>query len=198
MAKNNQTAGVENGNIGQRMKELRKEQNLTLTEVATAANLSTSHLSQIERNKTTPSLMTVASVAEALNVNVRDFFDSSDAQVFVQRAQHRVPVEGATQPLHATVLTAVAGPWQIQVTRLVLQPDLSSLDLPGFAGEVLGFVLDGALGIELDDENYALYEGDSIHFDASLGQHIYCLGERPCTVLWCSSPTLPISSLSTP
>ena len=196
MAKNDQNERAENGNIGQRMKDLRKEQNLTLAEVATAANLSASHLSQIERNKTTPSLMTVASVAEALNISVRELFESSDPQVYLQRIANReVSFEAESQPLHVSLLTAVSGSWQIQVTRLVLQPGSRDLELPEFTGEALGFVLEGALGIELGDERYELQTGDSIHFDASVGQHIYCQGEQACTLLWCSSPPLPISSL---
>jgi len=194
MAKNDPNENAVNGQIGQRMKILRKEQNLTLAEVAAAANLSTSHLSQIERNKTTPSLMTVASVAEALNVSVRELFESSDHPVHLQRANRRVAFEAESQPLQASVLTAGSGSWQIQVTRLVIQPGAQALELPEFVGEALGFVIEGAMGIELGDEIYELQTGDSIHFDAMVGQHIYCQGEHPCTILWCSSPPLSTSS----
>jgi transcriptional regulator with XRE-family HTH domain len=197
MAKNNQNENAVNGKIGLRMKALRKEQNLTLAEVAAAASLSSSHLSQIERNKTAPSLMTVASVAEALNVSVRELFESSDPQVYLQRANRRGSIEAKSQPLHASVLTAATGSWQIQVTRLVIHPEAEDLELPDFVGEALGFVLEGAVGIELGDEIYELQSGDSIHFDASVGQHIYCQGEHPCTLLWCSSPPLLTSSFET-
>ncbi len=197
MAKNTQSENAENGSIGQKMKDLRKEQNLTLAEVAAVANVSISHLSQIERNKTTPSLMSVASIAEALNISVRELFESPDPQVYLQRTNYRVSVEAESQLLHATTLTAGTGSWQLQVTRLVLQPGFRGLELPEFTGEALGFVLDGVLGIELDDEIYELQTGDSIHFDASVRTTINCQGEHPCIILWCSSPPLLISSLDT-
>ncbi|MCO6450772.1 MAG: helix-turn-helix transcriptional regulator [Caldilineales bacterium] len=181
----------ENGNIGQRIKELRKEQNLTLAEVAAAANLSSSHLSQIERSKTSPSLMTVASIAEALSVNIRELFtDVSDPYYFVHRADRPGVRQTQSQSIDATLLTASTGAWQIQVTKLTIQPDVAPMRLPAFTGEVLGFVIEGRLGIELGEEAYELNAGDSIHFDVAEDQCIRCMGDSKCTILWCSSPPI--------
>ena len=188
MPRNESPDGSENGSIGQKIKYLRIEQNLTLAEVASATNLSASHLSQIERNKTAASLMTIASIAEALNVNVRDLFESVESQVHVRRADRRSPPDVEPKPLDATLLTGGSGSWQLQTMRLVIQPGASSQLLPDFAGEVLGFVLEGEMSIELADELHALREGDSIHFDAAVAQRLCCRGEAPCTMLWCCSP----------
>ncbi|RME80000.1 MAG: helix-turn-helix domain-containing protein [Caldilineae bacterium] len=174
--------------LGQRIKRIRKQQNMTLTEVAAAANLSASHLSQIERDKTTPSLMTLASVAEALHVSVRELFTSPSAQILVRRAYQQAPPSPVEQSYRAELLTASDNAWQIQVVRLTLQPGSCPLALPAFSGEILAFVLEGRLGIEMEGEDYCLEPGDSIHFDATVPHQLRCMSEQPCVVLWCSSP----------
>ncbi len=192
MASPDQLEGSENGTIGQRIKDLRKEQNLTLAEVAAAARLSASHLSQIERNKTVPSLMTVASVADALNVNVRELFESSDSQVFLQRAHRQSSMNGdftAGSCNGTDGAIRVRGRSRSHGSSSSREP--GSLELPGFTGEVLAFVLDGVLSVELGDEVYDLGTGDSIHFDASIGQRVYCLGEKPCAILVVQFTTSP-------
>lgn len=55
-------------NIGQKIRELRKEQNLTLRELAKKASISFSYLGDIERGRTNPSLETLRNIAKALRI----------------------------------------------------------------------------------------------------------------------------------
>ena len=52
----------------------------------------------------------------------------------------------------------------------------------------MGFVLDGALVIVIDNEQIELEAGDSIHYDANQPYRMCCYGDRPCSVIWCNSP----------
>ena len=61
--------------IGERMKSLRVERGMTLAELAEQVNLSTSYLSQIERDRTMPSLSTLVDIAQGLKVEPRYFFN---------------------------------------------------------------------------------------------------------------------------
>jgi transcriptional regulator with XRE-family HTH domain len=60
--------------IGERIKALRTERRLTLAGLGEKVTLSVSYLSQIERDKTTPSLSTLMDIAKVLNVGLRYFF----------------------------------------------------------------------------------------------------------------------------
>ncbi|MFN8455902.1 MAG: helix-turn-helix transcriptional regulator [Anaerolineae bacterium] len=68
--------------IGERLKFLRQKRQFTLAQLAEKSDLSASHLSQIERGKTSPSLMTLNSIAQALEVNLRYLFESEQDQVY--------------------------------------------------------------------------------------------------------------------
>jgi len=56
--------------VGDRIKSLRKENDLTLRELAKKANISHSFLSDIENNRSNPSLKRLQDIAKALDVTV--------------------------------------------------------------------------------------------------------------------------------
>jgi transcriptional regulator with XRE-family HTH domain len=60
--------------IGQMVKELRLKRGLTLEEMAERSGCTPGFVSQLENNKAAPSITTLYSIAEALGVNVIDFF----------------------------------------------------------------------------------------------------------------------------
>jgi transcriptional regulator with XRE-family HTH domain len=53
--------------FGGRLRELRREQNLTLSDLADGAGISLTYLSQIERGSRNPTLAIVVRLAQALN-----------------------------------------------------------------------------------------------------------------------------------
>lgn len=56
----------------EKLKELRKKENLTQEKLASMAGISQNHLSQIETGKCMPALDTAVSIAKALNATVND------------------------------------------------------------------------------------------------------------------------------
>lgn len=174
--------------IGERIKNLRQEQELTLAQLAEMSSLSASHLSQVERDKSTPSLMTLASIAQALSVNLRDLFESEGDQIHIGRAADRSQLADDTSPTVSLQLTNRNSSWKLEVDRLILQPDAPCLEFDPYPGEVLGFVLEGSLELTINDEKIALKAGDSIHYDANQPYRLSCGGDSLCTVIWCNSP----------
>lgn len=60
--------------IGKRIQTIRKEQNLSLRDVAFKIGMESSNLSVIENGKSNPQVLTYAKIAFALNVDLRDLF----------------------------------------------------------------------------------------------------------------------------
>ncbi|MBR1405095.1 MAG: helix-turn-helix transcriptional regulator [Treponema sp.] len=57
-----------------RICRLRKEKNISIVQLSVESGVSRSHLFYIETKKTIPSLETLAKIAKAMNVHLRDFF----------------------------------------------------------------------------------------------------------------------------
>ena len=60
--------------LGQRLRFLRKEKNLTLKDLSQLAGLSVPYLSDMERGAVNPSVESLHKVAKAFNMTVRDLF----------------------------------------------------------------------------------------------------------------------------
>ena len=66
--------------LGARIRRLRTEQGLSLSELARLSGVSKGYLSQVERSpQARPSAATLFAVARALGTSVSDLFDGSDA-----------------------------------------------------------------------------------------------------------------------
>jgi transcriptional regulator with XRE-family HTH domain len=66
-------------NLGERLKDIRLKAGLTLRELARQANVSPSFISQIENGKSQPSVATLYSFSQLLNVSVDELFESKES-----------------------------------------------------------------------------------------------------------------------
>ncbi len=64
--------------FGRRLRELRKQKDLTQEQLAEAAQISVEFLSNMERGVNAPSFETLERLAMALNVDVKEFFTFSE------------------------------------------------------------------------------------------------------------------------
>jgi transcriptional regulator with XRE-family HTH domain len=170
--------------IGVRLKSLRTEQRMTLAELGEKVNLSTSYLSQIERDRTIPSLNTLMNIARVLNVEPRYFFDSGEDDVLVLRAD----LAPQSEAIHPTMLHIPLSPKaahnSLQVYRVEIQPHSPPQKFAPYSGEQLCFVLSGELIVVVGDETYLLKAGDSIHYDSLLLHSWANDGDQPCIIIW--------------
>ena len=60
-----------------KIKKIRTDKGISQLELANTANFSQSFLANVESGKKRPSLLTILRIAEALNVNPREFFSDT-------------------------------------------------------------------------------------------------------------------------
>ncbi len=170
---------------GERIKALRIQQGLTLAGLGQKSGLSSSYLSQIERDKTTASLATLTVIARALGVSLRYFFEDGEQAAFVVRAEDQPGAANGSAPSDMWQrLVPNAGSSKLRVCRVTVAPHSSSGQLPEFAGEELVFVLSGELVIEVECERFQLAAGDSVHFDAAQPHGWRNEGNEAASLLW--------------
>ena len=64
--------------IGEKIKRMRIEKQLTQEELANRCELSKGFISQVENNLTSPSIATLIDILEILGTNLREFFNEID------------------------------------------------------------------------------------------------------------------------
>ena len=74
--------------LGERIRLLRKERQLSLRDLAFKIGMEPSNLSVIENGKSNPQILTYARIASALNVAIKDLFEIDfDFQTFADQPQ---------------------------------------------------------------------------------------------------------------
>jgi transcriptional regulator with XRE-family HTH domain len=162
------SAIVEIQELGRRVRKLRLDQRMTLKQVEQSSGLSATHLSEIERGRTSPTIGALVRIARALGRDASFFIerDERDEVAHLHREQSRTAklAKGVT----ATVLTRGIPGSQVFAYRLVFEPG-SELGLPAeeLDGDVLYFVHQGSFEARFGDQQVTLAKGDAAH--ATLG-----------------------------
>lgn len=176
--------------FGGRIRELRRKAGMTLQQLADLAGISVGFLSQVERDKATPSLGTLASLAGALGVEVDWFIATPRPADQVTRAGER-PVFGlADSSLRYERLdTTLPGG---TLSSLIIHIPLGyASEATAHTGEELVLVLDGIVRQTLGASAMVLHPGDSLHFMGDVPHSFANIGTVPARLLWTgTSPRL--------
>ena len=175
--------------LGPRIRALRQSRRLTLRVVAERAGVTESFLSQVERDKTSPSIATVQRIARALDLSIAQLFaeDLVTGRVVRREARRRVAYPG----LHSVdefLTSNMAG--RLQVILSTIDPGGGTGEEPYThdSDEEVVIILAGVLDLWVGDEHYVLRDGDAITFPSRLPHWNMNRGTEPATVLFCLTP----------
>ncbi|MCX7646655.1 MAG: helix-turn-helix domain-containing protein [Rhodobacteraceae bacterium] len=159
--------------IGREVRSLRRQQGMTVSDLAAAAGLSVGMLSKIENGQTSPSLTTLQGLSHALSVPVTAFFRSYEerrAAQHVRAGEHLEIERRGTRAGHQYHLLGHLG---ANSSGVVVEPYLITLTtesdtFPTFQHEGLEllYMLEGEVDYRHGDRIYSLKPGDSLFFDA--------------------------------
>lgn len=183
--------GAKLSEVGQAVRRLRRQRQLTLQVLARQAEISVGMLSQIERGVASPSLRSLLRVAEALEVPVGWLFDpprspSEGPGWVLRRAQRRsitLAEEGITKEL-----LSPPGDGAIELLLVTVRPGGSSGPAYTHAGEDAGVVLEGTLLLEVDGEPATLEAGDAFRFASTRPHRFSNPGTVRTVVVWALTP----------
>lgn len=154
--------------LGARVRELRRDRGLTLKALGREAGLSHPFLSQLERGLARPSVASVERIAEALQVPVGALWAARQrGTARVVRADEATVVPHGEAGAPGTVRELLAGG-----TMRVREWSGGGRDWPEQAetttGEVLVYVIRGAIEVKLEREVHGLAAGDALRFDGAV------------------------------
>lgn len=167
----------------------RKQQGMTLQGLADRADLSPAFLSQAERGKTTPSLVSILKLAEALEVDIDYFITPPEPDSLVRWADDPERIE-MDSPLSYYRLDGAVKNKKLTVILVEVPPRCSVPLARRDEGEEFGYILSGELHVEVGGEPFVLRAGDSVHFDAQVGRAAANQTDSTCRALWVSTPPI--------
>lgn len=156
-------------NVGERIRQLREERDLSIRALGRASGLSANALSMIERGRTSPSVSTLYKVAEALGVPITSFFRTQPAKepiVFRKAAERtRVPfTRGLWEGLGGEMFQGAVEPF-----ALTLESGATSGPHPiVHSGHEFVLCLRGTLEYQVEGQHFLLEPGDVLIFASRL------------------------------
>ncbi|MDX1780759.1 MAG: XRE family transcriptional regulator [Thalassovita sp.] len=159
--------------IGRQVRELRKRQRMTGSDLAAQAGLSVGMLSKIENGVISPSLNTISILAHALRVPLVQLFSGYEEERGCMHVKAGEGAEVAREGTRAGHQYNLLGHIGSNNSGVVVEPYLISLDdasdrFPAFQHEgiELLYVLEGRVSYRHGDKTYLLEPGDSLLFDS--------------------------------
>ena len=159
--------------IGREVRAFRRQQGLTVADLAQITGLSIGMLSKIENGITSPSLTTLQVLSHAFSVPVTAFFKSYEERREVQHVKAGDHVEIERRGTRAGHQYNLLGHIGSNSSGVVVEPYLISLStesdtFPTFQHEGLEmlYMLEGEVTYRHGDQLFHLKPGDSLFFDA--------------------------------
>jgi len=174
--------------LGARIRFMRREQDLSVLDLATAANISAGMLSRLENGQISPSLATLQSIASALKVSLSMLFAASEEQrdcSFVRAKQGVIIERRGTKVGHIYQLLGhlIGGDVVVEPYLITLEEDAEAFTGFQHSGVELIYMLTGEVIYRHGDATHRLRPGDALLFDSGALHGPETLIKRPMTYL---------------
>ncbi len=160
--------------IGKRIKELRKNGNLIISDIAIKACVTAGLISRIENGRTIPSLPVLLKIISALEIEVTDFFSgmphTNGAKYILSRKEENTVIEKEDDALgfsYSYIFGKQISSLGFEAVLLQVHPNSKREKVITDAYE-FKYLLSGECCYIIDDEEVVLQEGDSIFFDGRI------------------------------
>lgn len=157
--------------IGQKVKDLRTQKNLTLKEVSEATGISIGFLSQFERGMSTIAIDSLSKIAKTLEVDLGTFFTikkgthhSFDLIRGYEREVANVSEKFIQYNLVEDVTDTALLPRVFQV--LPILDGEKEMPMYSHEGNEFIYVLEGILTLQIEEKVMQLYPEDSVYIDS--------------------------------
>lgn len=155
--------------IPRRLRAMRQQLGLTVRQAAERTDLSASYISAVENGYTRPSVASLLKLSQAYGANILSFYDPSpEPRRRLVRSGEAEVIAMGEPGVGVALLTPHEGPIELHLFELA--PGASSGGSYRHEGDEFWYVLDGTLGVWLDDTFFRLEAGDCLSF-ASTDEH---------------------------
>ncbi|QHW31783.1 helix-turn-helix domain-containing protein [Paenibacillus rhizovicinus] len=167
--------------IGSTIRAIRKRKDITIAQICEDTGLSQGFMSQVETNKTSPSIATLENIANALKVPLAYLLLRKEERMQIVRKTDRKVTTSGPERLKVEHLSAAKN---MRMMLVELPPGASTGDEPhAHEGEEVHMVIKGRIYAEQGEDAAEFGEGDSFSWNACTPHLVRNIGEEDAIVL---------------
>jgi transcriptional regulator with XRE-family HTH domain len=176
--------------LGDKIKTKRTLKNITLEQLATRAGVSKGLISQIENNRTVPSLPVLFNIIHSLEEDLKTFFEdmheslNSNHVLIIRKGQEnpfsKEPAKGFS---YKRILTRTISSQATDVVLLELKKNARRTQMISTDAFECKYILKGCIEYVIEKEVFTLHEGDTLFFDGRAPHRLKNTGDSEALIL---------------
>jgi transcriptional regulator with XRE-family HTH domain len=178
--------------IGKYLREIRKNQKMTMKEVAFKVGVTESLISQIETDKVSPGIDTLLTIAEVLNINLDYLFSKlkkNKEPTVILKKERKCIIDGDVRYELISKLDKLKSDNSIEAYYLEIQPgQITKNKQDGHIGKELGIIISGKAEMLISGKSYILQTGDSISFNSDETHVLKNISKSILKAYWIITP----------
>jgi len=185
---------MSNEEIGAIIRQCRKSGNITLQELSNRTGLSAGYLSLLERGINSPTIENLNLICKSLGITMSQLILKLDAPKIVVHNDEREVIINNEGYLYEA---ATEGNRQMSCIVMTVNDTLLHTSNPHVADEI-GFVIEGSISMNIDDNDYLLNPGSCIYIEAGTSHSYHKVSTEKCVTVWVYGTTRTANSPKVP
>jgi transcriptional regulator with XRE-family HTH domain len=175
--------------LGNRIRAVRKERGLTLKELERISGFSATHISEIERGKTSPTIGALVKISQALGRDTSFFLEEEQlSEVAVVHREERQPLPMEVAKVRGEYLTPGIPGGRLNAYMMYLEPgDHRDVAYEPHGGEEGVLLISGRVEVLVGGRSFALEPGDVVQYPADRIHGFRNLGQDEAQILLVST-----------
>lgn len=169
--------------IGYKLKNLRRQKNLTQEELAERTDLSKGYISQIESEYASPSMETFLSILEVLGTTPSDFFKEKAKEKVLYKKSERTIYDEYDRGYILNWVVPSSNENEMEPLIITIKPGSSYKSFEPSESDTFIYCLEGCVTLTLGKERYQAYEGDVFYFRANELHQLHNNSENEVKIL---------------
>ncbi|KJF20049.1 XRE family transcriptional regulator [Rhodococcus sp. AD45-ID] len=161
--------------IGPRLRTLRQQSDMTLTDLSESTGINVSTLSRLESGTRRANLELLLPIAKAHGVPLDDLVNSKIADPRVREEPQKVG--------SMTIIPLTSQPGNLQAYKMILAPTEDIREPGTHEGYEWLYVLSGRVRLQLGDRDFVMGAGEAAEFDTHIPHRFSAADGRPAEVI---------------
>ncbi|PDH58760.1 MAG: XRE family transcriptional regulator [Rhodobacteraceae bacterium MED-G07] len=178
--------------LGADLRSLRQSRKMTIKELSEATEKSLGWISQIERDKSQPSIDDLRDLARVLNVPLSILFgkscSGSEEEGYIVRKSTRRVIGSNSSGLKEELLSPDLTD-DFEVLHSTFEPNSKLARTQKRQTQEVGYVISGSLILNINDREFTVSEGDSFRIKGEAHSWANPFS-KPCNIIWVIAPPI--------
>jgi transcriptional regulator with XRE-family HTH domain len=166
--------------IGSKIRAIRKKKNITIAQMCEKTGLSKGFISNVENNNTSPSISTLQTIANFLEIPLSYLLLEKDQHMQVVRKKERKQTIFQNGELKIEHVATQGG---LKLRIADIPPGGSTGETHAHPGVECHLVLKGKVLAEQGEDSYILEVGDSFSWNSCIPHHVKNIGDEQALIL---------------